>query len=327
MIKKIIYVVLLCVVVVSAAFFYDVFLTAPKSGAKPVEVVIAQGDSVRTIGSRLEDADLIAHQTFFRVFVQFSKTQTQLHAGTFLVTPGTSIASIVLLLSDVQTSEVQVTIPEGFTNAQIKARLVEAVPNFDETAWDEQTKDLEGFLFPDTYRFSSTVTVEEIVQKMQGTLDRRLAENGIRLGDCDVYNPSMGFVSPFRCSKADTIIFASILEKEVQTPEDMKRVAGVLLNRMRIGMPLQVDSTLTYVTDKSSAQLTTADLRSASLYNTYTHKGLPPGAICNPGMNAILATLSPTETNDLYFLSAKDGRTIFAETHDEHVANKQKYLR
>jgi UPF0755 protein len=188
-------------------------------------------------------------------------------------------------------------------------RLVDAFPDFDQVAWDKQTKNLEGSLFPDTYRFSKTVSVDEIVQKMRSTLDRRLAEKGL----VEISN--------------DTLIMASIIEKEVQTPEDMKRVAGILFNRMKIGMPLQVDSTLTYINQKTSATLTSADLKTDSPYNTYTRKGLPPTPICNPGINAILAVLNPTPSKDFYFLTTKDNTVIYAQTHDQHVANKQKYLR
>jgi UPF0755 protein len=271
--------------------------------------VIEQGDSVQAITSHLEKAGLVAHPLFFKLFVELSQTQTKLQAGTFSLTPGTSIASLVLLLSNVRTSEVQVTIPEGFTNDQIKVRLVDAFPDFDQVAWDKQTKNLEGSLFPDTYRFSKTVSVDEIVQKMRSTLDRRLAEKGL----VEISN--------------DTLIMASIIEKEVQTPEDMKRVAGILFNRMKIGMPLQVDSTLTYINQKTSATLTSADLKTDSPYNTYTRKGLPPTPICNPGINAILAVLNPTPSKDFYFLTTKDNTVIYAQTHDQHVANKQKYLR
>lgn len=300
---------LVCVTVVGGAFVYDAFLVAPKPNAKPVEVVIVQGDSVSMIGSRLEKAKLVAHPLFFKWFVRLTQTQTKLQAGTFSVMPGTSLAALVLLLSDVQSSEVQVTIPEGFTKDQIKTKLVAAFPTFNVAEWETQTKNLEGYLFPDTYRFAKDASATEMVDKMRSTLDRRLRENGI--AEISV----------------DTLIMASIIEKEVQTPEDMKRVAGILFNRMRIGMPLQVDSTLTYINQKTSATLTTADLKMDSPYNTYTHKGLPPSPICNPGINAILAVLHPTPSQDFYFLTTKDNTVIYAQTHDQHVANKQKYLR
>ena len=297
------------IALVGAPFVYDVFLISPKENAAPVEIIITPGSSVSAIANQLNEADLIAHPTFFKWFVALSRTSNNVQAGTFLISPNTSIAAIVLQLSNPHSTEIQITIPEGFTKDQIKIKLVGAFPNFDVTAWETQTKNLEGYLFPDTYRFEKNASVQEIVQKMRSTLDRRLRENGI----AEI--------------STDKLIMASIIEKEVQTPEDMKHVAGLLFNRMKIGMALQVDSTLTYVTQKTSAELTTADLKLTSPYNSYTHKGLPPGPICNPGMNAILAVLHPSPTDDFYFLTTNDGRTIYAKTHDQHVVNKQKYLK
>ncbi|MCX6715309.1 MAG: endolytic transglycosylase MltG [Candidatus Uhrbacteria bacterium] len=296
---------LVIVVVIGGSFVHDVFLISPKSDAKPVEVVVTEGDSVNAIDVHLEKAGLVSHPLFFKWFVEFTHTQTKLQAGTFFLTPGTSIASLVLLLSNVQNAEVQVTIPEGFTNDQIKAKLVEAFSKFDTIEWDKQASSLEGSLFPDTYRFAKNASVKEIVEKMRSTLDRRLVENNIDFLNCDMYQPSMGSVSPTRCDLHGTLVLASLIEKEVQTPEDMRHVAGIFLNRLAIGMPLQTDT---------------------SSY-TYKNKGLPPSPINNPGMNAILAVLHPAQTKDLYFITLPNHTTVYAQTFAEHIKNQQTYLK
>ena len=306
--KKISTLIFLCFVAIAAVgvvFVHDVFLISPKPDAKPVVFVVEQGDSVNVIESHLQKAKLITHPTFFKWFTQLSHTQNKLQAGTFFVSPGTSISSIVLTLSNVKNAEVQVTIPEGFTNDQIKLKLVEAFSGFDTIAWDAETKDLQGYLFPDTYRFSKTASVKDIVEKMRSTLDRRLVENKIDFLNCDMYQPSMGYVSPTRCDLAETLILASLIEKEVQTPGDMAHVAGVFLNRLAIGMPLQ--------TDTSSF--------------TYKNKGLPPAPINNPGMNAILAVLHPLKTDDMYFITLPNQPAVFAKTFQQHTGNVQKYLK
>lgn len=200
--------------------------------------------------------------------------------------------------------EIQITLPEGFTNEQMKSRFVEKFSDFNVVEWDVQTKDLQGYLFPDTYRFSKNASVKEIVEKMRSTLTRRLVENQIDFESCEKYDSSMGYVSPTRCSLPDTLVVASLIEKEVQTPEDMKHVAGIFLNRLKIGMPLQTD---------------TSEF-------TYKNKGLPPSPINNPGMNAILAVLHPTQTNDLYFITLPDHMAVYAKTFEQHVANQKKYL-
>lgn len=322
MISKFLIICGIIVSLVGASFVHDAFLIRPHKELTLVEFTVAPGSSVRSIAAQLHEADLLAHPLFFKWFVAMTHTSNRLQAGTFLIAPRTPIATLVLLLSNPKSTEVQITIPEGFTKDQIKTKLAAAFPAFDVVEWETHTKDLEGYLFPDTYRFAKDASAKEVVAKMRSTLDRRLIENGMTF---DAAGRAQG-VAPTN-KLHDTLTMASIIEKEVQTPEDMKHVAGILFNRMQIGMALQVDSTLTYVTQKSSAELTTADLKLASPYNSYTHKGLPPGPICNPGMNAILGVLHPMITDDFYFLTTDDGRTIYAKTHDQHVSNKQKYLR
>ncbi len=292
--KKISILFFLCAIIIAAigsAFVQDVFLISPKPDAKPVVFTVEQGDSVNVIESHLQKEHLIAHPTFFKWFAQLSHTQNKLQAGTFFISPGTSISSIILILSNVKNAEVQVTIPEGFTNDQIKTKLVEAFSGFDTVAWDAQTKDLQGYLFPDTYRFSKAASVKDIVEKMRSTLGRRLIENQISVASSTM-------------SLNEVLVMASLIEKEVQTPEDMKHVAGVFFNRLSIDMPLQ--------TDTSSF--------------TYKSKGLPPTPINNPGINAILAVLHPLKTDDVYFITLPNKPAIFAKTFQQHTENVQKYL-
>lgn len=296
-------------VVISVLFVRETFFITGDANKDSIEVVITPGSNVKKISEELKRVGLVSHPLFFKWFVTMSHTSIKLQAGTFSFLPNSSITSIVFTLINPKNSEIQITIPEGFTKAQIKEKLMTVFPDFDQIVWDVETKNLEGYLFPDTYRLAKTATVKDIIVKMQLTLNRRLSENNIVLS-----------------TPHDTLTLASIVEKEVKSPNDMKRVAGVLFNRLKIGMALQVDSTLTYVNQKTSAQLTTEDLKSASLYNTYTHKGLPPTPISNPGMNAILAVMHPTASNDLYFLTRSDGTAVFARTHAEHVRNKEKYL-
>ena len=332
---------IICAVVIAAvgaSFVQDVFYLSPKQNATPVEVVIAQGSSVSAIASQLKQSNLLSHPTFFRWFVTWTQTENKLQAGTFTLLPETPIAAIVMALSNSKGSEIKMTIPEGFTSQQIKERVFAAFPQMDQLAWNQYVSGksltdfseeiltgippgfgLEGYLFPDTYRFAKKTIAKEMIGNMLATLKMRFADNGESIPQSLKFSNGM--------TLHEVLTMASIIEKEVQTPEDMKHVAGILFNRMKIGMPLQVDSTLTYVNQKTSATLTTADLKMESLYNSYTHKGLPPGPICNPGMNAILAVLHPTASQDIYFLTTNDGKTIYAQTHDQHVANKQKYLK
>ena len=139
--------------------------------------------------------------------------------------------------------------------------------------------------------------------------------------------PWTGAIEASKHSLRDIVNMASILEREASTPEDMSLVSGVLWNRISKGMPLQVDATFMYLLGRKSSELTTADLKIKSAYNTYVNKGLPGGPIGNPGITAISAAINPTATSFMYYLSDKDGMMHYAKTFDEHVANKNKYLR
>ena len=282
-------------IIVAAMFVHDAFLISPKPNTTPVAFTIEKGENVNVIDIHLANQHLISHSIFFKWFTELSHTQNKLQAGTFFLTPGTSIASMVFVLSNVQNAEVQITIPEGFTNDQIKAKLVEVFPGFDTAAWDEQTKDLQGYLFPDTYRFSKSASVKDIVAKMRATLDRRLLED------------TSGTFTELPDAKYlhDTLVMASLIEKEVQRPDDMEHVAGVFFHRISIGMPLQ--------TDTSSF--------------TFKNKGLPPTPINNPGMNAIMAVLHPLQTDDLFFISLPGQPAVFAKTFEEQIANQKKFLK
>jgi UPF0755 protein len=179
--------------------------------------------------------------------------------------------------------------------------------------------DLEGYAFPDTYRFRADADAQTVVTQMVETLGRRLAEAGVPLPENGKYANGL--------TVHETITLASILEKEVRSLEEMENVADIFFKRIEAGMPLQADSTLSYVLGKTSAQLTTADLASNSIYNSYTQLGLPPGPIANPGMNAILAVLNPTKNSWYYFLTDDAGTVYYAATYDQHLANKRKYIR
>ena len=120
---------------------------------------------------------------------------------------------------------------------------------------------------------------------------------------------------------------ASIIEREAITPEARRIVSGILWKRIKMGMPLQVDATFAYVNGKNTYELTAEDLHIDSKYNTYEYKGLPPGPICNPGLDSIIATIEPTATPYLYYLSEKNGTMHYAKTFEEHKMNKVKYMR
>lgn len=175
--------------------------------------------------------------------------------------------------------------------------------------------DLEGYLFPDTYRIFASTTNEEIARKMLDNFASKLSaemQTEIKKQGKTLW---------------EIITMASIVEKEVRSEKDMKIVSGIFWDRIKNGQALESCATLAYVLGVNKSQYSYEDTRIKSPYNTYINRGLPPGPIANPGLKAIEAAINPTYTEYNYFLSRPDnGETVWSKTYEEHVKNKQKYL-
>ena len=172
---------------------------------------------------------------------------------------------------------------------------------------------LEGYFFPDTYFFYRDSESSLILKKFLDTFQKRA---GDLLASAQANGKNIH----------EVLTLASIVEAEAQRKEDKRLVAGIFLKRLEIGMPLQSDATVNFVTGKSALQPTSEDLAQDSLYNTYQHVGLPPGPINNPGLESIEAVLQPELSDYLYFIALPDVGVIYAKTFEEHKQNKEKYL-
>lgn len=180
---------------------------------------------------------------------------------------------------------------------------------------------LEGYLFPDTYRVYASSTVTEVIEKMLANFDQKLTpkmRDDIKAQGKTIY---------------DIVTLASIVEKEAPLNyrsgenRDARIIAGIFLNRLRIGQALQSDATLSYIYSDNKAAHSGEELEAGSPYNTYKYKGLPPGPICNPGILAIEAAIYPIKTDYNYFLTTDNGDVVYARTYDDHLKNKYKYLK
>ena len=209
---------------------------------------------------------------------------------------------------------VRLTFPEGITTKQMSLILSDKLIDFDGEEFLKLSKDKEGYLFPDTYLFAPNTKPDEVIRVMKKNFDDKLL--GINKAFSD-------FKKPLK----DVVAMASILEAEARTTETRKVIAGILWKRLAMGMPLQVDAPFQYIIGKNTFQLTLADLKYDSPYNTYKYKGLPPGAIGNPGIDALLSAVTPTKSSYLFYLSDIRGNMHYANTFAEHVINKEKYLK
>lgn len=180
---------------------------------------------------------------------------------------------------------------------------------------------LEGYLFPDTYRLYASSTATDVLRRLLDNFDRKLTPE-LRAA----------IISQKR-NIHEVVTLASIIEKEapinyaVGDNQDARIIAGIFLNRLEIGQALQADATLSYIFSDNKPAHSGAELEVDSPYNTYKYRGLPPGPICNPGILAIEAAIYPLTTDYYYFLTTEDGRVVYARTYEEHLRNKNRYLR
>ncbi|MCW2619605.1 MAG: hypothetical protein JWR28_2754 [Modestobacter sp.] len=289
------------------------------SGTGSVDVKVDQGDSLRTIAGTLAGADVIASTGPFEDAAKANPAATGIQPGIYTMRLQMSGKAALDLLLDPATRQVsKVTIPEGLTEVQVLQRLADqtGVPL---EQWQAAAADpvaiglpsyanglVEGFLFPATYDITPDQTPVDVLRQMVDGTDRVLNDLQVPVEQ-----------------RLSVLTEASIVQAEAGSVEDMGKVAQVLDNRLADGMPLQLDTTVNYANNKSGITTTSEDRQNPSPYNTYVHTGLPPGAISNPGEEAVRAVLNPTPGDWLFFVvvNPDTGETRFAVTAAEHNQN------
>lgn len=284
----------------------------------PVNQVISipQNTSVSRAGIILERQGVIKSNTLFEFLMSFFFNEKMIIAGDYQFDKKQDILQIIFALTrgTFGKSQVRITFPEGVSVLEMADILAKSLPDFDTTTFVEQAKPLEGFLFPDTYFFFQSATPEQIIAQLKTRSDFQM-------------NLLQEEIKKSGKTQQEIIIMASLLEKEARNADEAKTVSGILWKRIAINMPLQVDAPFLYVLGKTSAQLTRNDLERDGPYNTYTRRGLPVGPIGNPGLDMIRAALDPKDSPYLFYLHDRNGKIYYARNHDEHVRNKQRYLR
>ena len=299
------------------------------TSAEPVIYKVPPGASGRTVASDLEEKELIVNGLAFRLLLSYyeRKQGASLRAGYFKVDPKRDIKGVLddLLHGDVITRKA--TIPEGYVKKQVAMSLQEqkiceagefweALKTVD-LGW-KFPSDLEGYLFPSTYEFPYECSGEDAVRVMTGQF-RSTVEPMLE---------KYGATKPL--SLKDTVILASLVEREAQVPSERPLIAGVYINRINRGMKLECDATVQFALGKQKAVLLYRDLGIASPYNTYRHKGLPPGPICSPGAASLEAAFNPKKSDYLFYVRndvKNDGSHVFGRNFAEHNANIAKYQR
>jgi UPF0755 protein len=295
-----------------AALLYHQFETPGPLAVSRV-IAVPKGEGRIAIATRLEKEGAISNRwAFIANYLlrgAIGPKPRELKAGDYEIKKNASMAEIMEMLTQGRGVLSKLTIPEGLTSLQI----VEKLRAEDELVGGITDIPPEGTLLPDTYRFSKGMDRRELLDRMQGEMQRFLATAWERR------QPSLPIATP-----EEAIIFASIVEKETGRADERGRVAAVFMNRLKKGMRLQSDPTVIYGLVGGQGTLgrsiTRADLDQKTPHNTYQIGGLPPTPICNPGRSAIEATLNPPTTTDLYFVADGTGGHTFSDTLKEHNA-------
>jgi len=317
--------------IVIGLFFLIVLLISwiffPFYSATPINVVIPPGADSYRIASILYQQKVIKNKFLFIFLSKILSWEKTLKAGKYEFTSSNMI-DVLCKLREGGIKISRVTIPEGLPKWDIaeileteeimkKNDFLALVDNPGSLKKDfsflSSVKNLEGYLYPDTYYFAREENQQEVIRKFL------LRFQEIVLPIYEEKNPQDNL------SLEEVIILASIIEKEAQVNSEKPIIAAVFRNRLREGMKLRADPTIKYALGDFHTRLTYSELNVSSPYNTYLHYGLPPGPICNPGKNSIYATLHPANVDYLYFVAKGDGTHKFSKTYEEHLKAVYKY--
>ncbi|MBV9852453.1 MAG: endolytic transglycosylase MltG [Armatimonadetes bacterium] len=289
--------------------------------APAVLVTVPRGANARQIGGLLARRHLVRYAAGFALAARLEGVGDKMRAGRYELSPAMPPRQIAELIALGRTANDFVTVPEGYTVAQIARRLAErsmADENqfltlartrgrtFHVAGWTPPGDDLEGYLFPDTYRVPRGTTPRQIIEQMLGDFRRR------------VLVPFQSDFARYPGGLPAAVTMASLVEREAETDADRPLIASALTNRLRQGMRLQCDATVQYALPEHKGRLLYSDLRVDSPYNTYQHAGLPPTPIASPGLPSIEAALHPARSDYLYYVARPDGSHVFSRTLAEH---------
>lgn len=285
---------------------------ASQSGEKGRFVYIEPGTGTLGIAKILRKEGVIHHDLLFLLLAALRGSHGRLKPGEYEFSPRMSLLEVLKKLEEGRVVVHQVVIPEGFTVREI-SRLLGNVGLADGGRFLAIASDLEGYLFPDTYYLTRGMSEEVIVQMMLNRFRQ-------------VFGPTEAErAKALGMSVREVVTLASLVEKEAKVSGERALISAVFHNRLRHGMPLQSDPTVIYALPQFTGHLHRVDLSIPSPYNTYLHKGLPPGPIANPGRSSILAVLYPAKVDYLYFVSKNDGTHVFSRTLAEHERAVRRY--
>jgi UPF0755 protein len=298
----------------------------PSGSAQVVRLEVPRHASVRNIAERLEQKGLIRHRYAFMLMARIMGESNNLKAGEYELQPRMPLLEIIDKLARGDATAVWFTVPEGYTASQAAdtlaglgmversrfLRLTQSNGSRFEVGVTAPRPSLEGYLFPDSYKFKKGVGASAIIHEMLRNFHDQVLE-GLR----DEIH-----ASDLPLDKI--VILASLIEREARVPEDRPLISAVIRNRLQRKMLLQIDASVLFALGHHKERVLLTDLKVDSPYNTYRYPGLPPGPICSPGLDSIKAALRPAKVDYLYYVARSDGHHLFSTTLSEHNANVKK---
>jgi UPF0755 protein len=326
--RKIVTAIIVFLLLVIFFVCFEVYIPINPGSHENITYTVKKGWGDDEIAKDLQKLGIIRSNYFFRFYVIISMQHSRLQAGDYNISPKMSIYEIAKKMAQGGVIKDEVKILEGWDirdigkymqskgicdqNEFIGLAQKDYSSEFEFLSDKPKKLGLEGYLFPDTYEISKGETCQDIIKAALYNFDKKLTPD--LLAEIKNQNKSVFQI----------VTMASLVEKEVRTLDDKKIVSGILWKRIAIGMPLQLDATINYITDGNSPSVSIKDTKIDSPYNTYKYYGLPKGPISSPGIDSIIAAIYPKKTNYWFYLT--DGKTIFSETLQEHNAAKAKYL-
>ncbi|MCC6638983.1 endolytic transglycosylase MltG [Candidatus Falkowbacteria bacterium] len=335
------FILILVIIIIGGVWYGWVTINSHQySKDEKVVVEVTKGMNATQIINALKDSKVIDSTFLFKVALRLTNSAKDLKPGVYEISKRDSYSTIIKTLSTgISFNEIQLTFLEGWNLRDYASYLISQGVITNEDEWyreagypasqsnssklishkqDSMLVDipqgysLEGYLYPDTYRFYADASVSDIIAEMIKNYHSRFEDVRSR-------------TRPQNLSWYEVMTLASVVVKEGRSFEDKKNVAGVFLNRLEIGMGLQSDPTVNYVTLKVTDNPTLEDIAIESHYNTYKYRGLPPTPIANPSVEDVRAVLEATQHDYFYFLNTQDGELVFSKTFDEHKRNRIKY--
>jgi UPF0755 protein len=306
---------LAAVLIAASGFLWFGLMQPPVFFPTRTIVTIPEGATLSEAARILKAEQVVRSAVAYRAVIAMREGGTHVIAGDYYFDRTLTLPEVAVRTTggDFGLEPVRVTIPEGATTYQMAEILADNFERFDPTTFTLLTTDKEGYLFPDTYLFLPNVNTMDILEVLERTFYERLRTLDAKIA---------AFGRPVH----EIVTMASLLEKEARDYGERQQIAGVLWERLAIGMPLQVDAVFGYIERTETFSPLFSDLEVDSPYNTYKNTGLPPGPIGSPSLEALEAAVSPIETDALFYLHGRDGLLYLARTYDEHLTNRYRYL-